>query len=98
VFIIKLMKEANYLDNYFERTPSYVGIPWALILCLFLTWFLLYFGVPSLRRIAVTRTVLNMIWYAMFVVACAMCAMANVDIRWQQQEFDAFAKKHNLWW
>jgi phosphatidylserine synthase 2 len=92
--IVKMARQSGYFR---QPTPSYVGIPWIVATALFAVWALLFYGAPRLRRYFVTRTLLNIIFWACPCVLLAMCLMGNVDLEIGKAEFEAFVAKYNLW-
>jgi phosphatidylserine synthase 2 len=94
VFIAKMTVEGQYFK---EPTPASIGIPWIIAGSMMAVWVVLYFGVPCLRKIFVTRLLLNVLYFGAFLVLLAMCCMANTDTQWYLEEFNAFVNEHRLW-
>ncbi|ORC86256.1 phosphatidylserine synthase [Trypanosoma theileri] len=102
IFITKMAIEGGYFQ---EPMPSYIAVPWMIALCLFIVWFILFFGALSLQQRMERRGVVYIISNIFFYLGCgcivALFLMGMPDLQIGRATFEGFIapyEKYIFFW
>lgn len=102
IFIAKLALEGKYFQ---EQMPIYIALPWMIAIFLFMLWFVLFFGILSLKQRRKKQGVMyvlsNIIFYGCCGCIFALFVMGMPDLQIGRNLFEQLVapyEQHLLFW